>query len=78
MLLRLWSLKGVGINITCHQNPPQAFANVFVQVGKKEAHAVGGASRRTRLAGDFLRHQAGVLVADAHGPTSSGRVDLPG
>lgn len=35
MLLRLWSLKGVGINITCHQNPPQAFANVFVQVGKK-------------------------------------------
>ena len=46
--------------------------------GQKEARAVGGAARRTRLTGDFLRHQAGVLVADAHGPTGSGWVDLPG
>ena len=35
MFLRLWSLKGVGINITCHQNPPPGFCQRFCAGGEK-------------------------------------------
>lgn len=35
MFLRLWSLKGVGINSTCHQNPPPGFCQHFCAGGKK-------------------------------------------